>query len=152
MPELALSVDIDAPAQAVWDAVVDWDTQGEWMLATTVRGTVHEGRGVGGQLEAFTGVWRIGFLDTMTITTWDPPRRCLVVHTGKVVRGTGAFEVEELGPGRSRFRWSEQVDLPLGLLGRIGWVFTKPLVAAGLRYSLRRLARKLSTARPPQAW
>ena len=148
VPELALTVEIDAPQQQVWDAVVDWPTQGAWMLLTRVEGTAQQGRGVGGGIAAFTGIGRVGFLDTMTITTWEPPHRCLVVHTGKVVRGTGAFEVEALSETRSRFRWSEQVDLPLGILGRIGWVFTKPLVAAGVRYSLRRLARQLA-ARPP---
>ena len=37
----------------------------------------------------------------MTITVWEPPRRAVVRHTGKVVRGSGAFEVEDLGPDRS---------------------------------------------------
>jgi hypothetical protein len=30
-----------------------------------------------------------GFTDTMKITEWDPPRRCVVRHTGRAVRGTG---------------------------------------------------------------
>ena len=145
MPELTLSVEIPADQQRVWDAVVDWPNQRRWMLLTDVRATAQDGVGVGGELAAFTGVGRIGFLDTMTITEWEPPQRCLVRHTGKVVRGTGVFEVQALGQGRSRFLWSEVVELPFGVIGRIGWLFTKPLVAAGVRYSLRKLARQLAT-------
>jgi hypothetical protein len=54
--------------------------------------------------------------------------------------------VQPLGPDRSRFVWSEVVDLPFGVIGRLGWLLTKPLVALGVRYSLRRLARQLATA------
>ena len=139
MSELVASVEVGAPAQAVWDAVVDWDVQSEWMFLTSVRG----GHGEGAYVEAFTGVGRIGFLDTMEITVWDPPRRCVVRHTGRVVRGTAAFEVEPLGPGRSRFTWVEWVVPPLGTLGAAGLGLVRPLVMAPIRYSLRRLAARL---------
>jgi hypothetical protein len=99
------------------------------------------GRAVGESISAFTGIGRLGFLDTMTITVWEPPRRAVVRHTGKVVRGSGAFEVQALGERRSRVVWSEWVDLPFGPIGRLGWPLVKVLVGAGLRLSLRRLAR-----------
>ena len=140
-----MTIDIDAPVQRVWDAVVDWDNQGDWMLGTQVRGTVQSGVGVGGGLEAFTGVRGIGFLDTMEITAWDPPHRCDVRHTGRLVRGTGVFEVLALPGGqRSRFVWQESLDLPLGVVGRVGWLLVRPLAALGIRLSLRRLARRLA--------
>jgi hypothetical protein len=143
MPDLVLSVEIAAPQQQVWDAVVDWPAQREWMLLTDVRATGGDGVGAGAGIAAFTGIGRVGFLDTMTITAWEPPHRCLVLHTGKVVRGTGAFVVEPVSASRSRFVWSESVELPLGVLGRIGWLVVKPVVAFGVRYSLRRLARRM---------
>lgn len=138
---LRLSVDIDAPVAATWDAVVDWDRQGEWMLGTRVRGTERDGHGVGGGIEAFTGVGPVGFLDTMVVTAWEPPYRCSVRHTGRVVRGTGDFEVHALPENRSRFVWSERLDLPLGVVGRAGWLLLRPAFAAGVQLSLRRLAR-----------
>ncbi len=88
---LVLSVPVAAPAAATWAGAVDWDGQGEWMLGTRVKGTAQDGRGVGGGIEAFTGVGPVGFLDAMEIAAWDPPRRCDVRHVGRVVRGTGTF-------------------------------------------------------------
>ena len=146
MPVLSLSIDVDAPAEDTWHAAVDWATQGEWMLGTKVRPTLQDGQGVGGRLEAFSGFGRIGFLDTMEITLWQPPRACHVVHTGRVVKGTGAFEVEPRGDGRSRFHWREDLDLPLGRLGQLGWLLVRPLFAYGVRVSLRRFARQVARA------
>jgi len=138
--EVRLEVVVEAPVEQTWAAAVDWDAQGEWMLGTRVRGTAQDGVGVGGGIEAFTGVGRLGFLDTMEITAWDPPQRCAVLHTGRVVRGTGLFEVRELGEERSVFVWSEQLELPLGALGRLGWPVVRPLFLAGVRRSLDRFA------------
>lgn len=138
--ELTLTVEVDAPAEQTWTALVDWDSQGEWMLGTTVSATTHEGRGVGGGLEAFTGVWRLGFLDTMVITEWEPPTRCVVRHTGRVVRGLGIFEVRTAGDRRSRVIWTEQLELPFGVLGRVGWRLGRPAFRYGVLLSLRRFA------------
>jgi hypothetical protein len=138
--EVRLEVVVEAPVEQTWAAAVDWDRQGDWMLGTRVRGTAQDGVGVGGGIEAFTGVGRLGFLDTMEITAWDPPQRCAVLHTGRVVRGTGLFEVRELGEERSVFVWSEQLELPLGALGRLGWPVVRPLFLAGVRRSLDRFA------------
>lgn len=139
--ELVESIEIPASQQAVWEAVVDWPGQREWMLLTDVRATSAQSEGVGTELAAFTGVWKLGFLDTMTVTEWDPPRRCVVLHTGRVVRGTAAFEVESVTSTTSRFIWTEWVELPFGALGRLGWPVAKLFVAAGVRFSLRRLRR-----------
>jgi hypothetical protein len=77
----------------------------------------------------------------MEITLWEPPRRCHVLHTGRLVKGTGAFEVESRGPQRSTFVWREDLELPLGLLGRLGWPLVKPFFAYGVKLSLKRFAR-----------
>lgn len=145
---LALRVDVDASPEEVFAGATDWAGQGEWMLGTKVWPTRYRGQGVGGSIAAWTGVGPLGFLDTMDITRWDPPRACHVLHTGTLVRGTGAFEVEPRGEGKATFVWSEELELPFGALGRVGWTLGKPVFAAGVTASLKRFARWVEAGRP----
>ena len=82
----------------------------------------------------------------MEIVGWDPPHRATVRHTGRVVRGSGVFTVLERrtddGREASTFVWSEQLDLPLGALGALGWPVVKPAFAWGVKRSLDVLARR----------
>ena len=150
-------IDIDAPPQVVWEHVVDWPRQGEWMPATRVRALGDAGgdaggsaSGVGARIEAWTGLGPIGLLDSMTVTAWDPPRRCEVLHTGRLLRGEGGFVVAPNGPGRSRFEWWERFALPAGPLGALAWPAARPAVRAGLRYALHSLKRTAESAATSQ--
>jgi len=146
--ELTVPVDVEAPAARVWAAVTDWPGQGEWMLGTVVRvDGAGDGRALGARLTAVTGAGPLAFRDPMEIVEWDPPRRCVVRHLGKVVRGEGVFEVVELGPQRSRFLWTELLDLPLGRLGALGWPLVRPAFRQGVRVSLQRMARQVERER-----
>ncbi|MFD1150092.1 SRPBCC family protein [Saccharothrix hoggarensis] len=129
MTRLELRVDVAAPPATTWAALTDWERQGEWMLGTTVRVTSGDGASEGSGLAAFTGVGRLGFTDTMRITAWEPPVRCAVAHTGRLVRGTGEFVVVPRGDARSEFVWSEDVAALLALA-----------FAPGVKWSLRRFA------------
>ena len=139
--EISAGVSVRAEPERVWQVAMDWSRQGEWIPGTRVRG----GAGTGAEVAAWTGIGRIGFTDTMIITEWDPPRRCVVQHTGKVVRGSGVFEVLPRG-ALSEFRWTELVELPVPaalapaatLAGR--WTIV-PLTRLALGYALRRFAR-----------
>lgn len=143
--DITMSVDIAAPVETVWGVVTDWEAQGEWMLGTSVRVTSGDGVSVGTELAAFTGVGPVGVTDTMQLVGWDPPHRATMRHTGRVVRGSGVFTVlEREGPdGRddARFVMSEQLDLPLGPVGALGWPLVRPVFGLGLRHSLNTLAR-----------
>lgn len=145
---LELRVDVDASVERTWAGATDWTGQHAWMLGTSVRPKRQDGQGVGGSIEAFTGIGRIGVVDTMDITVWEPPRRCHIRHTGRVVRGTGAFDVEPRPDGRAVFVWREDLELPFGLLGRFGWWLGRPLFAYGVQVSLRRFARWVEAGRP----
>jgi carbon monoxide dehydrogenase subunit G len=138
--ELTERVRVAAPAERVWAAITDWVRQGEWMFATSVTVTGGDGRGAGSTLAARTSVGPLGFTDRMEITSWQPPVRCEVRHTGAVVRGTGAFEVRPVGAAASELVWTERLDLPLGAVGRAGWPLVRPGFRLGVRYSLRRFA------------
>lgn len=138
---VALDVVVRAPVEAVFAAFSQWSEQGRWMLGTRVDVTAGDGCSVGSELAAFTGVGRIGFLDTMVITRWEAPYRVDVLHTGRVVRGTGTMEVVALPGGRSRFIWSEDLDLPLGRLGQVGWPVARPAFLKGVQASLDAFGR-----------
>lgn len=128
-------VDIDAPARQVWDHVVDWGRQGDWIPGTRVR-TIGAGAGVGARIEAWTGLGGLGVTDTMTITAWDPPHRCEVLHTGRLVRGEGGFVVVPKGIDRARFEWWECLVLPAGPVGSLAWRALGPAVRLTVRRSL----------------
>jgi carbon monoxide dehydrogenase subunit G len=144
--EVIAQVRVRATPEKVWAVAMDWSRQGEWIPATQVRG----GTGVGARVVARTAVGPVGFTDTMVITEWDPPRRCVVRHTGKVVRGDGIFEVIPHGEFTD-FRWTELVELPLPAALQRGsaqqatqflsrWTVV-PLTRRSLQYALTRFAR-----------
>ena len=137
--EIAARVTVAAEPAATWRAAVDWPRQREWIWATRVSG----GHGAGAEVTGRTGIGPIGFTDPMVITEWDPPRRCVLKHTGRVVRGTGIFEVAPYGPG-SQFRWTEHLQLPVPpAVGRLAALVITPVAGWALRLSLRRFARRL---------
>src|SRR5450432_2850004 len=113
--EITSRVLIAAEPERVWQVAMDWSRQHEWIWATQVRG----GAGAGAEVVARTGIGLAGFTDTMVITEWDPPRRCVVRHTGRVVRGSGVFEVTARGE-QSEFRWTELMPVPWPLAGPLG--------------------------------
>jgi Polyketide cyclase / dehydrase and lipid transport len=127
-------VTLDVPAAVTWDYVTDWPRQGEWVPHTRVEHADpgDPAAGVGGRLRAWSGLGPVGFWDTMTITTWerrpDGGGRCEVLHTGKVVRGEGEFEVVAEGAHRSRFLWSEVAVVPFGSVGAMGFRAARPVV------------------------
>jgi polyketide cyclase/dehydrase/lipid transport protein len=129
---------VQASPETVFAAATDWERQGEWMLGTTVRVRRGDGRSVGSEVEAVTGIRGIGVTDSMRITVWDAPSRCEMRHLGRVVRGTGIFAVQPGGRDVATFEWIEQLELPLGVLGAVGWPLIRPVFSWGLRFSLDR--------------
>ena len=149
LSHLELNIKIDRPVKTVWDCLVDWKSQGDWMLQTKVWSeldqdrTIKNGKGV--LIFAFTGLFpnlypkiRLGILDTMEITKFIPPVLCEVVHIGRIIRGTGKFELKKSKNG-TIFNWQEVlVAHPVFLL------IMKPLLLIGVWLSLRRFARQLT--------
>jgi carbon monoxide dehydrogenase subunit G len=135
--EVAARITVPAGPEQVWQAVIDWPRQREWIPATRVTG----GQGVGAEVTGWTGLGPAGFTDRMVITEWEPPRRCVVSHTGRVVRGTGVFEVIPQGAA-SEFRWAEHLQLPLPpAAGKAVTPLLRPIARWGLALALRRFAR-----------
>ncbi len=150
------TVEVKALPEDVFAAMVDLPSQDEWMLGTRLFALsgedVAEGVDrkevrvpqVGSKIAALTGIAGMGVLDTMTVTVFDPPHRWEVRHTGSAFKGVGIFRVEPTPTG-SRVTWVEEIDLPFGILGGLGFRLVKPLVHSGLAISLRHLARGVCT-------
>lgn len=144
---LSISLEIPAAQERVWSKIADWQSQGEWMLQTKVWVTSEKVEGVGTSIAAFTGPLHFlyprfkspGLLDLMVVTQWQPPSRCDVEHVGKVLKGSGSFQLIELTPIRTRFDWSETIEAP-----KAAFLLIAPFLYLGVRISLARFARSFA--------
>ena len=143
--EHSSDVRIAAPREQVWQLVTDWERQGEWIPLTRVWRTGGTPGAVGETLTARTGVGPLAFDDTMTVLEVEAPARCLVEHTGRVVRGLGEFRLSE-SAGCTHLVWVEQVDVPGGRFAPLLWRVASPLVRVAFGFTLRRLARRAEKA------
>lgn len=141
LKEFRVSVVINSSVENVWNHLVDWKSQGDWMALTKVWSSVDNGgaSGVGTEITAFTGVGKIGVLDKMRVTTWQPPTFCAVDHYGKIIKGVGEFRLIPLSENQVRFDWYEEIIAPKLVLALI-----KPGVLLAVTYSLRKFARSFS--------
>jgi uncharacterized protein YndB with AHSA1/START domain len=135
---IAMSLVIKAPIEKVWAALADWESQGDWMLQTRVDVTSEIREGVGTIIAAFTGIGKLGVMDHMVVTSWQPPHICDVLHTGKIIKGTGRFELVVIDTETTRFNWSEEILAPRAI-----FLLLAPGLYAGVRISLTKLGRHL---------
>lgn len=139
---LAITVKLPVSIDTAWAAIQDWESQSNWMLLTKVWVTSQIREGIGTEIEAFTGLIPskkfFGILDSMRVTQWNPPHSCEVLHTGKIIKGTGLFRLEEINEKETLFHWSEIVIAPRAL-----FLLTLPGLYLGVRISLSRFARAL---------
>ncbi len=144
---LRISIVLPVSRECAWEAIADWESQGDWMLQTKVWVTSDIREGVGTTIAAFTGPLykrypkfsSFGLLDTMTVTSWNPPIACDVDHTGTIIQGTGRFELIEIDSSHVRFNWSETIDAP-----RVLFLLGAPFLWIGVRISLARFRTLLA--------
>jgi len=142
---VSASVTVDAPVDAAWAAVTDWERQGDWMPLTSVQ-QLDESRsvaaaGLGTTLSARTGAGPFAVTDRMVVDVWEPPYRCEVEHLGHVVTGRGVFLIDRVDDRRSRVTWREE---PAGgRVARLAWWASAPATRLVLQVALRRLQRSL---------
>jgi hypothetical protein len=140
----------DAPAEVVWNALVDWSFHAEWIPMTRVELGPGNPAAVGATFTAWTGPGPLALKDSMRVTVldWDSDAgsgRCEVDKLGPVLKGRAGFTVVSAGTG-SELRWIEDVSVrfvprPLAsVVSRLG--------AVVFRRGMSRLARLLSS-RPP---
>ena len=141
-------VHIHRPVGQVWKVLTDWESQPVWMQdARSVTVTSAHREGVGVTIEVPTDI-ALGIVvpDAMRVVEWTHERSIGVTHTGPLIKGTGAFEVEPTrgvdGSEGTLFTWWEEIDAPLGRLGELGARYLAvPYVSFIFRRSLRALKR-----------
>lgn len=150
---LELSVEAAAPRQVVWDVLTTWERQSEWMLdARSVEVLTPQRTGIGVTIRCPTALLGVTVEDVMRVTAWSEPGLLEVTHLGRIITGSGAFELVEVAPGRTRIDWWEEVAAPFGVVGEWGAarlllpvlrrIFTRSL--AGLARAAEREAADLS--------
>jgi hypothetical protein len=143
---LRITINLPCSQERAWAAIADWESQGNWMLQTKVWVTSQIREGVGTSISAFTGPLykfypkfsSLGLLDTMVVTKWQPPEICDVVHTGKILKGTGSFVLSPINATSTKFNWSETIEC-----SRLKFLAIAPFLWVGVRISLARLSTSL---------
>lgn len=140
--QFKVTVHIDSNINQVWEKLIDWKSQGDWMALTKVWSSVDDGgeSGVGTEINAFTGIGKLGVLDKMRVTQWSPPHFCAVDHYGAVIKGIGEFRLTAESEKRVRFDWYEEIAAPKLVLALI-----KPGIIIAVTYSLRKFARSFTS-------
>lgn len=142
---------VDAPVDVVWDVLVDWERQSEWMLdAKRVDVVTPHREGHGVTIHVPTSLLGVPVLDVMRVTGWDPPHRLEATHLGRVIKGVGAFELAPAGSGTD-LTWWEEIPAPFGRLGEVGARAALPLLRTIFATSLGRLARVAEDAAADRA-
>jgi hypothetical protein len=155
MSGVTVSIELDATPQTVWDFVEPVERHVDWMAdAVAIRFETEQTRDVGTAFLCDTRIGPIRLVDRMEITEWQPvvdpdspSGRMGVRHTG-IVAGAGVFTIEASpeSPARTRFTWTEQLDFPWYLGGRLGAAIGGVLVLGPIwRRNLKTLQRLVET-------
>ena len=125
----------------VWRRVLAWEDQITWIEdAVSVRVLTSHRGGVGVIVAVRTRVLGVPLLtDRLEVTLWDPPRRLVMAHRG-LVRGVGEWLLQPVG-GRTRFSWTEDLALPVPILGELLLLMYRPFMNRLMRSSLSNLKR-----------
>lgn len=149
MSSIRVETTIRRTPEEVWAVVEPVERHVDWMQdAEAIRFVNDQRRGVGTRFLCDTKVGPIRLTDSMEITAWEPARTMGVRHVG-VVTGTGAFTLEPLPDGSTRFVWEESLVFPWWLGGPLGALVGGRIVLAAIwRGNLRRLKSLCETAQP----
>ncbi len=114
MPQIHTSLVIPASPDAIWSVLSDWPRYGEWChLIPKIHGEARVGgrldfklRLIGPSLPIDATITRF---EVAKVLEWEGPRSSAL---GLLAKGRHAFEIEDLGDGRSRFVHAEVFSGP----------------------------------------
>jgi uncharacterized protein YndB with AHSA1/START domain len=139
------SVVVPAGPEVLWRALLRWEDQARWMRdADSVQVLSGHREGVGVRLAVRTRVFGVPlFTEELEVTSWDPPHRLVIAHRS-IVRGVGTWTLAPEGPG-TRLGWTEEVTLPVPVLGEAMLLAYRPFLRRLMRGSLANLRAFAST-------
>jgi uncharacterized membrane protein len=146
--EVTATVIVNAPAEKVFAAFVNWERQGDWIPFTRVR--VIEGDGGEGSLvEAITGVGATGLRDLIRVVRVDAPYEVRVVHCGKILRGPASMRCTAMAGDRTQVVMHEWFHLPGGQAAKLAWPLIWPGSKLSLKGALKKFGRLVEQGRLP---
>ncbi len=147
-PTMKMAIAIDAPIDAVWEAVSDIERQPLWMREMrSVRLLTAGPVGIGTRGEADVRIFLVGVVDPVEIDRYDPPVAFGIRHVG-VFAGSGRIALEALDARRTLVRWDERLVPPI--FPNLGQLLQKPILGAIFQADLERL-KEMVEARHAEA-
>ena len=140
------SVVLEIAVERAWELLGRWEDQARWMKdADSVRVVTAQRDGVGTRIAVKTRVLNVPlFTEQLEVTVWDPPRRLVMAHRS-FVRGVGTWVFEPV-EGGARFTWTEDLSLPVPLLGELALRVYRPFMRHLMRGALGNLQAYAATA------
>lgn len=137
---------LPAEPERVWELLVRWEEQPRWMRdAASVRVLGPRREGVGTTLAVRTRLFDVpAFTERLEVTLWDPPRRLVVAHRS-FVRGVGTWRLQPV-EGGTWFTWTEELRLPVPLIGEALLRGYRPVLRRLMASSLRHLRSEVAAS------
>ena len=136
--------DLNLPARAVFDELVDWRGHAKWVPLTKVKVLKGDG-GPGTEFIATSGIGPLALPDRMLVDALDADAMTVrVSKIGPVLTGVVHLSVTATGEGASRLDWVEDILVP-----HMPQFLAKPVAAAarmGFQASISRMAKLLAAA------
>ena len=106
------TAEIDAPIERVWELVADVERAPEWQGGLkSVRAIQRDGEGRATLVESESDAKVRTIKSTIRFSYGDPTRLSWSQEKGELKSVDGAWELEDLGNGRTRATYSLEVDL-----------------------------------------
>jgi hypothetical protein len=140
---IVVTRDFPVGVSQLWDELRQIDRHVLWMAdAVALTFTTDQREGIGTTFHCRTKVGPFVTTDTMTVTSWTDEREMGVTHRG-LITGEGLFSIVDLGAGKSRLEWRENLLFPWWALGGLGARVARPVLRLLWRGNLRRLERQI---------
>ncbi|MFQ5966917.1 MAG: SRPBCC family protein [Acidimicrobiia bacterium] len=143
---ISLSARIEAPPPRVWAELADFAGQSEWMSdVTSIEFATSQRSGLGTRMIVGSRVGPFRVQDLLEVIAWDEPNVLSVAHRGRV-KGTGEFRLDDVG-GATKVTWSEDLEFPWYMGGRLGIFAARPILLRIWRRSLALLTERVLSGR-----